>query len=196
MVDIRPPRLFYRRFGRPRLEPIFEEQRRYALADEGILVRPDEHVAVGERVGRDRQVHRRAHGFRILAQRTLVIADWRHAGQRKDRQRHVEIQVRNDALLRHGRAAREIAGAQQSLLLRRDDREQDRPFGLHLTGFERAPDLQQARNPGRIVQRAIIDRIALDRRAHAIAVQMRRQHDIFLPQLRVATGQHRDQIGR
>ena len=160
------------------------------------MVRADEDVAIRERIGRDRQVHRCADRRRILPQRTLVIADGRHAGQRKDRQRHVEIEVGHDGGCGHGRTPREIAGAEQPLLLRRDDGEEDGALGLHLGGLQRAADFQQARHARGIVKGAVVDGIALDRRADAIAVQMCGQNDIFIAKGGVAARHHGDQIGR
>ena len=56
--------------------------------------------------------------------------------------------------------------------------------------------LDQQRDVGRIVERAIVKIVAIDRRAESIAVQVRGDDDELVFQLRIAARELGDNIGR
>ena len=150
------------------------------------------------RIGIGRHRHaQRAHCLgHDRPERRAIRPEHRHILERISQDRHVEINVGDDALDRHGRVLGEIVRADQPLLFRRDGEEQDRAARCLAARAEALGLLDQRGNANRIVLRAVIDRVALRIGApDAEMVEMRRQHDDFLAELGVAAGDHPGDIG-
>ena len=109
---------------------------------------------------------------------------------------HVEIHVGDDRGLRHGRPKREIARAEQPLLLGGDEDEQHRALRLQPPRLVASGDVEQSGDPRGIVHRAVVEAVAIDRSADAEMVEMGGEDDMLGPQPLVAAGQPGDDVGR
>ena len=91
---------------------------------------------------------------------------------------------------------RVVLRAEQSLLFGRDRQEQDRPLRRRRQLRERARDLEQCRPSRRHCHRAVVDAVAVDRRADAEMIPVRRVDDVLVLQLRIAALELRDDVLR
>src|SRR5690606_11182876 len=100
---------------------------------------------------------------------------------------HVAIE-RGDDAARYGRLAREPARAHEAALLGAVPDEQ---YGAAagLLG-ERAADREQRDGRRRVVVRAVPDRVAVYRVAHAIVVLVRAEQHVLAGEVRIAAGHH------
>ena len=196
MITVGAPVVLDAELGRVSGKAELERQRGDTFADKAELVHADKRVAIGHRIGNQRQTAVRRHRAGIVAQRAFAFTDRGHGGQRPQRQRHVEIEIRDDRPPGHRRTHREIVRSQQALFLGRDDHEQDRPARPVWPAAQPVRDIQHRGHARCIVHRAGVNRPAVDRCADPQMIKMRRQHDILPGQLRIAARQTRDQIGR
>ena len=116
--------------------------------------------------------------------------------QRVQRQEHVQIDIRDDVLFVDRRMRGEISRALQTLLFARHRQENHRALQLHVRFVQHARDLENRRDAGSIIHRAVVNGIAVDRLAHADMIQMRAHHHILVLQLRIGAGQHAGDILR
>ena len=108
----------------------------------------------------------------------------------------VDVDVRGGLRERIERIERVVLGAEQALLFGRDHQEQERALRLRLRLLQRLRDLEHGRDAGRVVERAVVDRVAVDRRADAQVIPVRRVDDVLVLQHRVAAFELRDDVAR
>ena len=109
--------------------------------------------------------------------------------QREQRQEHVGVDVGDDARARHGGMRGEVARAEQPFLLAGHRDEQDRPRRLRARLVQRRRDLEDRRDARRVVHRAVVDRVAVDRAADAEMIEVRRHDDELVAPLRIRAAQ-------
>ena len=97
---------------------------------------------------------------------------------------------------RHGRMRGEVARAEQALLFGGHRHEQHRALRPLRPLRQRRGRLDQRGDARRVVHRAVVDAVAVDRAADAEVIEMRRQHDVFVAQRRIAAGQHAGDVVR
>src|ERR1039458_9809693 len=178
------------------LVPELERQRRHARANKAVLIAPDEAVLVGFLIG--------LHLYAILLGRlgnAFAQGRFRHPlhldpFQIEERHEHIQVDVGDNVLPLHCRPRREIPRAEFALLLRRHRQEHDRPLGLGAALLHDARHLQNRRDSRRVVHRAVIDRVAIDRASHAHVIQVRRHDDVLVLQFRIRPRQHPHHVGR
>ena len=133
--------------------------------------------------------------LRDRAQARVLRAVGDHVAHRVDHDEHVEVDVGDEARDRHRRMRGEVVRADQPLLLRRDRDEQDRAPRARARVGEGARDLDQRRDPGRVVERTVVDRVAVDRRADPEVVEVRAVDDVLVAQPGVGAAQQADDVG-
>ncbi len=92
------------------------------------------------------------------------------------------------------RCCGEVVGAEQALFLGGDGREQHRAPRFRVRYVQRAGHLQHDCDTDGIVVRAVVDRIAFDRRATAEMIQVRGDHDDLVPEVRVRARQQAEHV--
>ena len=157
------------------------------------MVGADENPLLGHRIGRDRQPHRADRLANDRPEGRAVRAEHHHILELVGQDRHVEIDFGDDRRQRHGRMVGEIVGADQPLFLRRHRQEHDGALGrgrrLEALGL-----LDQAGDADRIVERAIVDPVAIAALIDADMVEMRRQDDDLVLQLGIAAWDQADDV--
>ena len=89
-----------------------------------------------------------------------------------------------------------ILGSQQSLLLARHPHQQQGALELRVRFLQRAGDIEQQRAARAIVHGAVVDAIAIDRFANADMIDVRGQHNVFILELGIASGDPGHDVGR
>ncbi len=83
----------------------------------------------------------------------------------------------------------EVKRAELAFLLARHRDEQNRSLRLRGRAMERIGHFEDRRDARRVVHRAVVDRVAVDRAADTEVIEVRGQHDVFVAQSRIAAAQ-------
>ena len=151
-------------------------------------------VALRLRVGLNADSHSAGDLLHGVAQRGLVERQRGQDGEREDRAELIEVDVGHQLLLGDGGMLREVARAEESFLLARDDGEQERSLEFRAGFVQPLGHVDQSRDVSRIVEGAVVDAVAIPGFAEAVAVEVRGNDDVFAGQRGVAAGQHRQDV--
>ena len=161
------------------------------------MVGADKDRLLRHRVGRDPDAHRRA-GLRHGARDGRMLgAERGDIGEVVKGERHVEVDDADDRDDGDGRVGGEIVGAEQVLFLAGVGDEQDGARRAAAAGDELARRLEHGRDPGGIVERAIVDvvlagpGVGLDPEM----VEVGHEDDVFEGADRVGAGEAADHFG-
>src|SRR5215472_16239597 len=113
--------LFRRSFG----VSDFQRDCRNTTPDEAVLVTADESVAFGFGIGKDLDTERLADLTEIVSEIRFFQALHNKSAQRKERQEHIYIHVRDDRICRHGRMRSVVFGSEQTFLFGSNGQEED-----------------------------------------------------------------------
>ena len=202
VVPLGPPLLHDLVLGRILAEAEFREDGRNSALDEAVLIAPREDVPLRLGVGQHLDAERLGRLAHVVGEVRLLEPRHRDASHRDDRQEHVGVDVRHDAIGWHRRMVGVITRAQQPLFLGRHGEEHQRPSqpGPRVANGDRRFD--QTGDSRGVVHRAVVDAVAVhgprasEGLADAHVIEMRRQHDVLVLQDRIRSRQQSDDVGR
>ena len=176
----------------------FQVRRRHADLREVELVGAVEPPLVRELVRfHDAPLHR-GDGDDVAIERGLAQSDHRDVARFPEPVGLIHVDVGRDAPGRHWRVFGEILGTEEALLLSGHDGEKDRAPGRPRESGKGARDRQDRSHAGGVVDRAVVDVVGAGLRARLDPemVVMRGVDDRLLRKLRVAAGDHADDVAR
>ena len=164
------------------------------LLHEAVLVGPDEVGLLGRGIRADGQAERRRRRADVLLEAAVLGAERDHVVRRPPARQKVAVDVGDDRGDRHRGMVSEVVRAEQALLLGRDSQEEDRARRPPRERREGPGDLDEAGDSGRVVDRAVVDVVSLDRGPPADVVHVRRVDDVLLRALGVRAAQDADDV--
>src|SRR6185312_7278957 len=199
VVPLGEPLLENRLLGRAGLEADVQFDRRNSVADEAVLIAANETVSQRLRV-RDRlDVQRPRDGNGAVAEIGLGDPLYLEDLQGNDGQEHVNVDIRHDRFRIDGGMRGKVFRAQQALLFRGDEGEQDRAPRLVRRRFARREvggHVDQQRAAGAVVHGAVVNAIAVDGGADADVIDVGGKDDDLTLEGRIGPGQPGDDVGR
>ena len=166
-------------------------------AEERILVRAGQKFALRLSIGADFNLHRGGNAACGFSESRIRQRLRGQDSQRKERAQLIEVDVGGKLCGGYGGVCHEPVRSEQTFLLTGESREQNAAFGYgQLMGLDVFCHLYQQCDVSRVVKGAVVEIVPVDRRAEAVAVEVRGDDDELRGQFRIGAGELGEDIGR